>query len=29
MTDPGFVSGEFNTQYLENSFTFNPEKSTS
>jgi len=28
MTDPGFVSGEFNTQYLENSFTFNPEKST-
>jgi len=23
------VSGEFNTQYLENSFTFNPEKSTS
>ena len=29
MTDPGFVSGEFNTQYLENSFTFNPENSIS
>lgn len=29
MTDPGFISGEFNTQYLENSFTFNPEQSTS
>jgi len=26
MEDPGFVSGNFNTQYLENSFTFNPEK---
>ena len=29
MADPGFVSGEFNTQYLENSFTFNPENSIS
>jgi acetyl-CoA carboxylase biotin carboxylase subunit len=29
MNDPGFISGDFNTQYLENSFTFNPEKSTS
>jgi len=29
MDDPGFISGDFNTQYLENSFTFNPEKSTS
>lgn len=28
MNDPGFISGNFNTQYLENSFTFNPEKST-
>ena len=25
MDDPGFLSGEFNTQYLENSFKFNPE----
>lgn len=29
MNDPGFTSGNFNTQYLENSFTFNPEKSIS
>lgn len=26
MDDPGFNSGDFNTQYLENSFTFNPAK---
>ncbi|MEX0823211.1 MAG: acetyl-CoA carboxylase biotin carboxylase subunit [Balneolaceae bacterium] len=26
MDDPGFQKGEFNTQYLEESFTFNPEK---
>lgn len=26
MDDPGFNSGDFNTQYLENSFTFNPDK---
>jgi hypothetical protein len=25
MDDPGFLKGEFNTQYLEESFTFNPE----
>ncbi len=25
MDDPGFISGEFNTQYLEKSFKFNPE----
>ncbi len=25
MDDPGFQKGEFNTQYLEESFTFNPE----
>ncbi|TVQ66761.1 MAG: acetyl-CoA carboxylase biotin carboxylase subunit [Balneolaceae bacterium] len=25
MNDPGFLSGEFNTQYLETSFTFNPD----
>jgi acetyl-CoA carboxylase biotin carboxylase subunit len=25
MDDPGFQKGEFNTQYLEQSFTFNPE----
>jgi acetyl-CoA carboxylase, biotin carboxylase subunit len=24
MDDPGFISGEFNTQYLEKSFKFNP-----
>lgn len=26
MDDPGFQKGEFNTQYLEQSFTFNPDK---
>jgi acetyl-CoA carboxylase, biotin carboxylase subunit len=26
MDDPGFLSGDFNTQYLEKSFKFNPEK---
>lgn len=26
MDDPGFQKGEFNTQYLEQSFIFNPEK---
>lgn len=26
MEDPNFISGNFNTQYLEKSFTFNPEK---
>lgn len=26
MEDPGFISGEFNTQYLEKSFKFNPKK---
>ncbi|MCC5915036.1 MAG: acetyl-CoA carboxylase biotin carboxylase subunit [Balneolaceae bacterium] len=26
MDDPGFISGEFNTQYLETSFKFNPAK---
>ncbi len=25
MNDPGFMKGEFNTQYLETSFKFNPE----
>ncbi|TVQ02520.1 MAG: acetyl-CoA carboxylase biotin carboxylase subunit [Balneolaceae bacterium] len=25
MDDPGFLSGDFNTQYLEKSFKFNPE----
>jgi acetyl-CoA carboxylase, biotin carboxylase subunit len=25
MDDPGFLSGEFNTQYLEKTFIFNPE----
>lgn len=25
MDDPGFLKGEFNTQYLENNFKFNPE----
>lgn len=25
MNDPGFLKGEFNTQYLETSFKFNPE----
>jgi acetyl-CoA carboxylase, biotin carboxylase subunit len=25
MDDPGFLKGEFNTQYLEESFNFNPE----
>ncbi len=28
MDDPGFISGEFNTQYLEKSFTYNPEYET-
>lgn len=26
MEDPGFIKGEYNTQYLEKSFKFNPEK---
>ena len=26
MDDPGFQKGEFNTQYLENSFKYNPDK---
>lgn len=26
MEDPNFISGDFNTQYLEKSFTFNPDK---
>jgi acetyl-CoA carboxylase biotin carboxylase subunit len=26
MQDPGFLKGEFNTQYLENTFTYKPPK---
>lgn len=26
MEDPNFINGDFNTQYLEKSFTFNPDK---
>ncbi|MDX1640692.1 MAG: acetyl-CoA carboxylase biotin carboxylase subunit, partial [Balneolaceae bacterium] len=26
MDDPNFINGDFNTQYLEKSFTFNPDK---
>ena len=26
MEDPNFIKGDFNTQYLEKSFKFNPDK---